>query len=106
MKQIQLIIKPFKLDEVREALEKEKVQRMTLIDVKHRGTQHGMVNQYRGTQYIEDIREVKVEVVAEDDEAEQIASTIVTTLRTGALCDGEITIVPMEKIVCVRIGKL
>jgi nitrogen regulatory protein PII len=66
----------------------------------------GMVNQYRGTQYIEDIPEVKVEFIAEDDEAEQIASTIVTTLRTGALCDGEITILPMEKIVCVRVGKL
>ena len=106
MKQIQLITKPFKLNEVKDALEKKNVQRMTFIDVKRRGTQHSMVKQYRGTQYIEDIPEVKVEVIAEDDEAEQIASTIVTTLRTGALCDGEITILPMEKIVCVRVGKL
>ena len=106
MKQIQLVIKPFKLDEVKEALEKEKIQRITFIDVRGGGSQRGKLKQYRGVQYIEDISEVKVEIVTEDDEAEQVTNTIVSALRTGALCEGEIAIFPVDKVVRVRVGKI
>jgi nitrogen regulatory protein P-II 1 len=106
VKQIQLVIKPFKLDEVKEALEKEKIQRMTFVDVRGGGSQWGKVKQYRGVPYIEDISQVKVEIITDDDEAEQVTNTIVCALRTGALCDGEIAIFSMDKVVRVRVGKV
>jgi nitrogen regulatory protein P-II 1 len=106
VKQIQLVIKPFKLDEIKEALEKEKIQRLTFVDVRGGGSQLGRLTQYRGVEYIEDIAEVKVEIIAEDDEAERVTNAILRTLRTGALCDGEIAIFPLDRLIHVRIGKV
>jgi nitrogen regulatory protein P-II 1 len=105
MKKIEAIIKPFKLDAVKEALRKEKIRRITVSEVRGAGIQQGQIKQYRGVQYIEDSVEVKIEIFAEDDEADRLAQTIVTALRTGDLCDGEVTILPVERSIRVRFGK-
>jgi nitrogen regulatory protein P-II 1 len=105
MKKIEAVIKPFKLDAVKEALENEKVQRITVVDVKGVGRRQGQLKYYRGARYIEAAAELKVEVVAEDDEAQKVTDKIVTALRTGDLCDGEVTILPIETVVRVRIDK-
>jgi nitrogen regulatory protein P-II 1 len=104
MKKIEAVIRPFKLDAVREALEKEQIHRMTVFEVKGAGSQQGKIRCYRGAKYLEEEPEIKVEVVAEDDDVKQVRDSIVTALRTGDLCDGEV-ILPMEEVVRVRIGR-
>jgi len=105
MKKIEAICKPFKLDEIKEALTRQKIQRVTIFEVKDGGSQQGKVKQYRGTEYIEDSPEVKIEIIAENEEADQVTQSIVTILRTGELSDGEIAILPVERVIPVRIGK-
>ena len=105
MKKIEAVIKPFKLDAVREALEKEHIHRMTAFEVKGAGGKQGKVKCYRGAHYLEDEPEVKVEVVTEDDEVDQVRDTIIAALRTGDLCDGEVAVLPMEGLVRIRIGR-
>ena len=105
MKKIEAVIRPFKLHAVREALEKEQIHRMTVFEVKGAGSQQGTIQRYRGTQYLEEEPEIKVEVVAEDDDVKQVRDSIVIALRTGDLCDGEVVILPMEEVVRVRIGR-
>jgi nitrogen regulatory protein P-II 1 len=105
LKKIEAVIQPFKLDEVKEALERKNIRRMTVFEVKGAGSQQGNVKQYRGARYIEDAPGVKIEILADDDEASQLADTLVNTLRTGDLCDGEVVIVPVERVCLVRIGK-
>ena len=105
MKKIEAVIRPFMLDDVKEALEKEKIQRITVFEVKGAGRQQGKLNFYRGSQYVEEEPEVKVEVVADDDDAKHIRDSIVTALRTGDLYDGEVAILPMEEVVRVRVGR-
>ena len=96
MKKIEAVIHPFKLDEVKEALERKDIHRMTVFEVRGAGSQQGKLKQYRGACYIEDVAEVKIEIIADDDEVSQLIDTILNTLRTGELCDGEITILPIE----------
>jgi len=105
MKKIEAIIRPFLLDEVKEALEKEKIQRITVFEVKGAGSQQGSIKFYRGAQYVEEEPELKVEVVADDDEVKRVADSIVAALRTGNLYDGEVAILPMEEVVRVRVGR-
>ena len=105
MKKIEAIFKPFKLDEIKEALEKENLQRISLCELRGAGRQQVYAKQYRGVSYFEDSAEVSIAMIVDDDEAERIAQTLVTTLRTGELCDGEVAILPVEKLVCVRVGK-
>jgi len=102
MKKIEAVIRPFKLDAVREALEKGQIQ---IFEVKGAGSQQGKIQCYRGAQYLEEEPEIKVEVIAEDDDVKQVRDSIVTALRTGDLCDGEVVILPMEEVVRVRIGR-
>jgi nitrogen regulatory protein P-II 1 len=104
MKKIEAIFKPFKLDEIKEALAKERIQRFSVLEVKGAGCQQINIKQYRGVAYSEDSREVSVAVVVEDDEAERIAQLLVTTLRSGQLCDGEVAIMPVDKLIRVRVG--
>jgi nitrogen regulatory protein P-II 1 len=106
VKQIQLIIRAVKLDEIKEALEKEKIRRMTLVDVRSGNGDPGKLKRYRRVPYIEEVSKVKVEIITEDDEAEQVTNTLVGVLRTGALCDGEIAIFPMDKVVRLCVGKV
>jgi nitrogen regulatory protein P-II 1 len=105
MKKIAAVIRPFKLDAVREALEKGQIHRMTIFEVNGAGSQPGKIQCYRDAQYLEEEPEIKVEVIAEDDDVKQVRDSIVTALRTGDLCDGEVVILPMEEVVRVRIGR-
>ena len=105
MKKIEAVIHPFKLDEVKEALERKNIHRMTVFEVKGSGSQQNKLKHYRGACYIEDVAEVKIEIIAEDDEVSQLVDIILNTLRTGELCDGEIIILPIEKVVHLRVGK-
>jgi nitrogen regulatory protein PII len=104
MKKIEAICKLFKLDEIK-ALAKERLQRVSLLEVKGAGCHQISIKQFRGVAYPEDSSEVGVGVVVEDDEADRIAQLLVTTLRSGGLCDGEVTIMPIERLIRVRIGR-
>jgi nitrogen regulatory protein P-II 1 len=105
MKKIEAVIKPFKFDEVKEALEREKIQRVTIFEVKGAGSQQGSIKSYRGAQYVEDSHEIKIEIIVDDDEAKRLAGIIVSILRTGDLCDGEVIILPIEELLRVRVGQ-
>jgi nitrogen regulatory protein P-II 1 len=105
MKKVEAVIQDFKVDRVREALANEKIPRITIFEVKGAGSDQGKLKAYRGAQYIEDSADVKIEIVVDDDEAERIALLIVNALRTGDLGDGEVTIVPIEQIFCLRVGQ-
>ena len=104
MKKVEAIIQPFKLDEVREILAKSKIPRIAIFEVKGAGCQQGRLKQYWGARYIEDSVDVKIEILVDDDEAEPLAEMIVTALRTGDLCDGEVLIVPVERVFRSRVG--
>jgi nitrogen regulatory protein P-II 1 len=105
LKKIEAVIRPFKLDEVKEALERKNIHRMTVFEVRGAGSKQGKLKHYRGACYIEDVAEVKIEIIAEDDEVSQLVDTILHTLRTGELCDGEIIVLPIEKVAHLRVGK-
>ena len=105
MKKIEAVIDPVKLDEIKEALQKERIPHVSVFEVQGIGSQQGKLKHYRGADYVEDSTEVKVEIVAEDDDADRITQTIATTLGAGDLCDGEITVVPVERFIRVRLGK-
>jgi len=85
LKKIEAVIYPFKLDEVKEALERKNIHRMTVFEVIGAGSQQGKLKQYRGARYIEDVAEVKIEIIADDDEVSPLVDTILNTLRTGEL---------------------
>ena len=104
MKKIEAIFKPFKLDEIKEALAQERIERVSLLEVKGAGCHQISIKQYRGVAYSEDSSDVSVAIVVEDDEANRIAQLLVTTLRSGELCDGEVAIMPVEKLMRVRVG--
>jgi nitrogen regulatory protein P-II 1 len=99
MKKIEAIFKPFKLNEIRKVLEKERIARVFLQEVKGAGCHQVIIKQYRGATYPEDSSEVSVAMVVEDDEADRIAQMLVTTLRSGRLCDGDVAITPVERLI-------
>ncbi|MBC6407367.1 MAG: P-II family nitrogen regulator [Rhodobacteraceae bacterium] len=106
MKKIEAIIKPFKLDEVKEALQAFGVQGISVIEVKGFGRQKGHTELYRGAEYVVDfLPKVKVEVVVEDDDVEQVVSAIVTAARTAKIGDGKVFVTPVEHAVRVRTGE-
>ena len=106
MKKIEAIIKPFKLDEVKEALTKQGIQGMTISEVKGFGRQKGHTELYRGAEYIVDfLPKVKLEILVNDDKAGMVADTILDAARTGRIGDGKIFILPMEDAVRIRTGE-
>ena len=106
MKKIEAIIKPFKLDEVKEALSKAGVQGMTITEVKGFGRQKGHTELYRGAEYVVDfLPNVKIEILVDDDKAADVADTIITAARTGRIGDGKIFIMPMDEVVRIRTGE-
>src|SRR5262245_30980662 len=105
MKKIEAVIQPFKLDEVKEVLAKKKISRINIFEVRGAGSQQGKPKEYRGTRYIEDSPEIKIEIVVDDDEAEHMAEMIIDVLRTGDLCDGEVIILPVEQCFRLRAGQ-
>ncbi|MCE2483992.1 MAG: P-II family nitrogen regulator [Desulfurellaceae bacterium] len=106
MKKIEAIIKPFKLDEVKEALAKQGIQGMTISEVKGFGRQRGHTELYRGAEYVVDfLPKVKLEILVDDDKAGLVADTILDAARTGRIGDGKIFILPMEEAVRIRTGE-
>lgn len=106
MKKIEAIIKPFKLDEVKEALSKAGIQGLTITEVKGFGRQKGHTELYRGAEYVVDfLPKVKIEILVDDDKAAEVADTIVTAARTGRIGDGKIFILPMDDVVRIRTGE-
>jgi len=106
MKKIEAIIKPFKLDEVREALSDIGVPGLTVTEVKGFGRQKGHTELYRGAEYVVDfLPKVKVEVVVADSLLERAMEAITTAARTGKIGDGKIFVTAVEQVVRIRTGE-
>ena len=106
MKKIEAVIKPFKLDEVREALSEVGVSGLTVTEVKVFGRQKGHTELYRGAEYVVDfLPKVKVEVVVADHEVETAIEAIVKAARTGKIGDGKIFVMAVEQVVRIRTGE-
>ncbi len=106
MKKIEAIIKPFKLDEVKEALQDVGVQGLSVIEVKGFGRQKGHTELYRGAEYIVDfLPKVKIEVVLEDDQVEAAVAAIVDAAKTEKIGDGKIFVSPVEQALRIRTGE-
>jgi len=106
MKKIEAIIKPFKLDEVKEALNGIGISGLTVTEVKGYGRQKGHKEMYRGAEYFVDfISKVKIEAVVVDELADQAVETIVATAHSGQIGDGKIFITGVEKVVRIRTGE-
>jgi nitrogen regulatory protein P-II 1 len=107
MKLVTAIVKPFKLDDVKEALRGLGVQGMTVSEVQGFGRQRGHTEVYRGAEYTVDfVPKVRVEILTEDDEADRIADAIVDAARTGKIGDGKVWIVPVDGAVRIRTGEM
>lgn len=106
MKKIEAIIKPFKLDEVKEALHDIGIQGITVLEAKGFGRQKGHTELYRGAEYVVDfLPKVKIEVVTEDKIAEQVVDVIQNTAQTGRIGDGKIFISSIDEAVRIRTGE-
>ncbi|MBI1284405.1 MAG: P-II family nitrogen regulator [Thiobacillus sp.] len=106
MKKIEAIIKPFKLDEVREALSDIGVTGLTVTEVKGFGRQKGHTELYRGAEYVVDfLPKVKLEVVIAESLVERAMEAIITAARTGKIGDGKIFVSPVEQVVRIRTGE-
>jgi nitrogen regulatory protein P-II 1 len=106
MKKVEAIIKPFKLDEVKEALSGIGVQGLTVSEVKGFGRQKGHTELYRGAEYVVDfLPKVKLEIIVADETAAQVVETIERAARTGRIGDGKIFVLPMEEVVRIRTGE-
>ena len=106
MKKIEAIIKPFKLDDMKEALNQIGIQGMTISDVKGYGRQKGHTEIYRGAEYVVDfIPKVKVEIVVAADRVDAVVKTIQDAVNTGKIGDGKIFVLPVEEAIRVRTGE-
>ena len=106
MKKIEAVIKPFKLDEVREALSALGVNGLTVTEVKGFGRQKGHTELYRGAEYVVDfLPKMKLEVVLPDDRVEQAIEAILNSARTGKIGDGKIFVFDVNQVVRIRTGE-
>ena len=106
MKKIEAVIKPFKLDEVKEALQELGVQGMTVLEVKGFGRQKGHTELYRGAEYVVDfLPKIKIEVVVADDQLEAALEAIVGAARTGRIGDGKIFVSEITDVLRIRTGE-
>ena len=106
MKKVEAIIKPFKLDEVKEALNAIGVQGITVSEVKGFGRQKGHTELYRGSEYrVDFLPKSKLEIVVSDDEVDRVVETIVKVAKTGSIGDGKIFILPVEDAIRIRTGE-
>lgn len=106
MKKIEAIIKPFKLEEAKEALAEVGIQGMTVTEVKGFGRQKGHTEIYRGSEYTVDfLPKVKIEIVVEDEKAQEVAKAIVDSVSTGKIGDGKVFIAPVEEAIRIRTGE-
>jgi nitrogen regulatory protein P-II 1 len=106
MKKVEAIIKPFKLDEVKEALSSVGCQGLTVTEVKGFGRQKGHTELYRGAEYVVDfLPKVKLEVIVSDDKVASVVEAIEKAAKTGRIGDGKIFVLPVEEIVRIRTGE-
>jgi nitrogen regulatory protein P-II 1 len=106
MKQITAIVKPFKLEEVREALGQVGVTGLTVTEVKGFGRQKGHTELYRGAEYVVDfLPKVKLEVVVKDVDVDRCIEAIIKAAKTGKIGDGKIFVTPIEQVVRIRTGE-
>jgi nitrogen regulatory protein PII len=106
MKQIEAIIKPFQLEEVKQALTKLGIEGMTASEVKGFGRQKGHTELYRGAEYsIDFLPKVKIEILVSDEKAAQVVDAIAKGARTGKIGDGKIVITPVEEVIRIRTGE-
>ncbi len=107
MKLVTAIIKPFKLDDVKEALRALGVQGMTVSEVQGFGRQRGHTEVYRGSEYTVDfVPKVRVEILTDDTDARSIVDAIVTAARTDKIGDGKVWLVPVEDVIRIRTGEM
>jgi nitrogen regulatory protein P-II 1 len=106
LKKIEAIIKPFKLDEVKEALHEVGVSGITVMEAKGFGRQKGHTELYRGAEYVVDfLPKVKIELVVEDDLADRVVEAIANAAHTGRIGDGKIFVLPVEEALRIRTGE-
>jgi nitrogen regulatory protein PII len=106
MKKVEAIIKPFKLDEVKEALHEIGVQGLTVTEVKGFGRQKGHTELYRGAEYVVDfLPKIKLEVAIDDAEVDKVIDAIVGSANSGRIGDGKIFVLPMEEVIRIRTGE-
>lgn len=106
MKKVEAIIKPFKLDEVKEALHEVGVSGITVTEAKGFGRQKGHTELYRGAEYIVDfLPKVRLEVVVDDNQLDRVVEAIATAARTGRIGDGKIFVYPVETAIRIRTGE-
>ena len=106
MKKIEAVIKPFKLDEVKEALAEVGLQGITVVEAKGFGRQKGHTELYRGAEYVVDfLPKVKIEVICEDGIVDRAVEAIINAARTGRIGDGKIFISPIEEVIRIRTGE-
>jgi len=106
MKKIEAIIKPFKLDDVKEALNEIGIKGMTISEVKGYGRQKGHKEIYRGAEYVVDfIPKIKLEIIVDADQADQVVAKIKESAYTGKIGDGKIFVLPIEEVIRVRTGE-
>ena len=106
MKQVTAIIKPFKLEEVREALAEQGVTGLTVTEVKGFGRQKWHTELYRGAEYVVDfLPKVRIEIVVKSDDVERCVDAIIRAARTGKIGDGKIFVTPVERVIRIRTGE-
>ena len=106
MKLVTAVIKPFKLDDVREALSQIGIQGVTVTEVKGFGRQKGHTELYRGAEYVVDfLPKVKIEIAVDTDMVDQVIESITKTANTGKIGDGKIFVAPLEQVIRIRTGE-
>jgi len=106
MKMVEAIVKPFKLDEIKDALTKVGIQGMTVGEVRGFGRQKGHTELYRGAEYSVDfLPKVKIQILVPDEKAAQVVEAIVQGARTGKIGDGKIFVAPVEEVIRIRTGE-
>jgi len=106
MKKIEAIIKPFKLDEVKDALNDIGIKGMTVSEVKGYGRQKGHTEIYRGAEYVVDfIPKIRLDIIVQDEMVDQVIDVIIEKSRTGKIGDGKIFVTPVERVIRVRTGE-
>jgi nitrogen regulatory protein P-II 1 len=105
MKVIIAVVKPFKLDEIKDALQDTGVQGMTVTDARGFGRQRGHTEVYRGAEYqVDFIPKTRIEILADDDQVDDIVKAIVTTAGSGSIGDGKVWVIPAEQVIRIRTG--
>ncbi len=106
MKKVEAIIKPFKLDDVKESLKEIGIQGLTVTEVKGFGRQKGHTELYRGAEYVIDfLPKIKLDIIVSDDMVTKVIDAIIDSAKTGKIGDGKIFVLPMEEVIRIRTGE-